>query len=559
MNLKKIQLTLYGFLAVALSIFYQPLYSSLDPIQRAKQIAQAAKLVLCLPYNLTQLYILQNTPQQKAYQQAQKALRQPFPPAKKTYQDLNANPNNPFLVSIGTAMSQTEITDNIIHPEYLGKLLHKKSRAHKNPSNWLAERWGYVIRSVCDIQCNECNKTTNLGLLQQDHPLIAIITKNIIPNKNTSTLEIASCPHCHSSHINQLEKRITPFTQEDKQAIKKQLESLGVWNQKAASNIPGCRISGELANILDKDGNIILEKLQEQVRFAQDLQHPLWVFHHYANPKCKPHLFEHKDDITWFADKCAQFIQACPGLTHVCPISQIMGFGMQVSRQKMLPPFSCSVNTDQFLQNVVRAQVEASKAMKKINPHLKVLVSHQWKPMKPIHSIGDPRHALEYAACTIADRMYNQKFVQLLKPHADSFDGIALSIYPALYFNTITPCGNNCTGMLDPHAALEAIIQTNQSFPDKEIHIIETGCNSNDPDIKKQFVDMTLYVCKLAQNLGIPVKSCYFWGHANNPYFEWNKNPGTSFFGPFENLEVDSMNEYGKYLQEILKQETIHH
>lgn len=553
MKLKKIQLTLYTLAAVTLSIFYHPLYASLDPIERAKQIAQAAKLALYLPYNLTQLYILQNNPQQKAYKQALKALRQPFPPAKKTYQELNAHPESPFLVSIGTAMSQTEFTDNIIHPEYLAELLQKKSQTDKNPRSWLTQRWGYVIRSVCDIQCNQCNTATNLASLQQDDPLVTTIVKNFSLNKNTNRLQLSACPYCQSVNIMQRPQTIAPLTKEDKKAIKEQLESLGVLSQAAACHIPGCRISGELANLLDNDGNIILEKLQEQVRFAQDLQHPLWVFHHYANPKCKPYLFEQKDDIAWFADKCAQFIQACPGLTHVCPISQIMGFGMQVSRQKMLPPFSCDISTDQFLQNIVQAQIAASKAMKKINPHLKVLVSHQWKPMKPIHSLGDPRHALECAVCTIADRMYNQKFAQLLKPHTDSFDGIALSIYPALYFDTVTPCGNNCTGMIDPQAALEAIVQTNLAFPDKEIHIVETGCNSNDPETKKQFVDMTLYVCKLAQDLGIPVKSCYFWGHANNPYFEWNKNPGTSFFGPFESLEIDSINEYGKYLQEILK------
>ena len=70
-----------------------------------------------------------------------------------------------------------------------------------------------------------------------------------------------------------------------------------------------------------------------------------------------------------------------------------------------------------------------------------------------------------------------QKFVQLLQPHTDSFDGIALSIYPAMYFDTITPCGNNCTGKLDPESALEAIVQAHNAFPDKEIHIIEPFFN----------------------------------------------------------------------------------
>lgn len=489
-KIKKFQLTLYITTAATISIFYQPVACPLNPLERAKQIIQAARTALFLPYNL-----LQVTPQQMAYKKAQDELKNPFPCAKQTYQDLNEGDNN-FLMSIGISMSQISTTENTIHPEYLRELLEEKSQIDKDPKKWLADRHGYTKRAT--------------------------------------------------SHT-------TKFSLEDEQKILEQLKTLGVYNQKASAIMPSYRLSIEIADFVDDQGNIDQIKIKRQALFLKNLNHPLTVFHHYTNPKSKPNLFESKEDIIWFADKCAQFIQACPGLTYVCPISQIIGFGMQVSRQKMLPPFSCNIDTDQFLQNIIQAQVEASNSMKKVNPTLKVLVSHQWKPMKPKHCFGDPRHAIECAACTIADRMYNQKFVQLLKNHKDSFDGIALSIYPALYFDKITPLGNNCTGMLDPQSALEAIVQIHQAFPDKEIHIIETGCNSCNPEIKKQFVDMTLYICKLVRNLGITVKSCYFWGHTNDPYFEWNKAQGTSFFGPFENLEVDSINEYGKYLQEILK------
>ena len=474
-------------------MLHAPLSCSFDPIERTKQLAQIVKTTLSLSYT----YFFKKNPDLQKYNQALSTInQQPFPPARQTFQELNVDQKNPFLMSIGIAMSQMKTTGNILHPAYLEKLLQKKSQADKNPKQWLADRNGYVVRTA----------------LQE-----------------------------------------TEFTQDDEQQLIKQLQILGVYNQPATSTMPSYRLSLEIADFVDKYGVINQEKLLKQAQFLKDLGNPLTIFHHYANPLCKPHLFEKKEDISWFAHICAQLVKECPDLTYVCPISQMMGFGMQVARQKMLPPFSCNIDTDQFLHHIVQAQVAASYAIKKVNPHLKVLISHQWKPMKPAHCIGDPRHALECLICSIADRTYNQKFVQLVKPYIDSFDGIALSLYPALYFDTFTPCGNNCTGILDPQSALEAIIKMHQYFPDKEIHIIETGCNNNDPEIKKQFVDMTLHVCKQARDLGIPVKSCYFWGHTNNPYFEWNKLPGTSFFGPFENLSIDSINEYGAYLQSILK------
>lgn len=41
-----------------------------------------------------------------------------FPPATETYQTLNNDPENSFVVSFGTAMSQTHTTDNTCHPEF---------------------------------------------------------------------------------------------------------------------------------------------------------------------------------------------------------------------------------------------------------------------------------------------------------------------------------------------------------------------------------------------------------------------------------------------------------
>lgn len=148
MKSKEFRLALCALMVIILSALYRPLSCSFDPIERTKQIAQAVKIACYLPYNLTQLYFLQSNPALKAYKQAQHALTvQSFPPAKQTYQELNADPHNPFLMSIGTSMSQTKITENIIHPDYLKKLLQKKSSAHKNPKKWLADRQGYVVRA----------------------------------------------------------------------------------------------------------------------------------------------------------------------------------------------------------------------------------------------------------------------------------------------------------------------------------------------------------------------------------------------------------------------------
>lgn len=520
-----------------------------DTFDRLQKIGQLAKLSIMMPYTITQLYLLHASPE---LSDAQWALNQTIPPAEQTYKELNSDPNNPFVMSIGTSMSQTEHTDNIIHPTYLSKLLQKKSKKQKSQAQWLKDRWGYVVASTPNISCNNCKLDVLLETTKQDHVLVDVLIK-VLTNNTTNSLTFTQCPWCNSTDIIQKPKSLHIFTNEKQEQFKKQLQTLGVFDQAAAKQLPPYRISLEIADMINHDGAINADKLKAQAAFVQNLQNPLIFMHHYANPQCKPHLFEHKEDITWFAAACAQCVAACPNVTHVCPISQIMGFGLQVARQKMLPPFSCTIDQNQFLQNIIDAQVAASRAMKAVNPKLKVLVSHQWKPMKPMHSFGDPRHALECLICTIADRMYNQTFVQLLQKHSDSFDGIALSVYPALYFNGTTPCGNNCSGTLDPQAALEAIVKIHEAFPTKEIHIVETGCNSADPEIKKQFVDMTLYVCKLARNLGIPVKSCYFWGHTNESYFEWNKTPGTSFFGPFDGTTPESINEYGKYLQHILQ------
>ena len=519
MKNKKISIFALG---AALSLFASNMQSSSTNTKPGENYVFAA-------YNW--LKNMTSTPSQRAYEEKLNTLltahQQGYPPAQETYQKLNSQ--KPFVTSIGISMSQTEDTNNTIHPEYLKTLLAEQSQKQNNPQQWLKERHGYVVRS---------------------------------------------------------EQEYRPFTTEDKKNMVEQLHKLGVFKQKGAQGLPAYRLSIELADIVDNNGNTDNNKLQEQAEFLSELGNPLTFMHHYTNPQCKPRLFESREDITWFADKCVDVVRACPGLTHVCPISQIMGFGLQVARQEMLPPFSCDIKpkkqisfldklsnfdfTDakatEFLENIVEAQITAGLKIKNTRPNIKVLISHQWKPMKTKHSFGNLRQPIEKCVASIADNMCNQKFVAMVKakdPKLQSFDGIALSVYPSLYFEDWKPDGNNCSGKLDPEAALEAIVQTAQAFPGKDIYIVETGCNlDNKTEIadKQKFVDMTLYVCQLAQEMGIPVKTCYFWGQNNDQYFEWNKvkdrknssKNDKAQFGPFDTMDPESMNPYGEYLKKVI-------
>jgi beta-glucosidase/6-phospho-beta-glucosidase/beta-galactosidase len=227
-----------------------------------------------------------------------------------------------------------------------------------------------------------------------------------------------------------------------------------------------------------------------------------------------------------------------------------------------LPPFVCSISQREYLNNINQAQVLACKKMKEINPNLKVLISHQWKPMKPYHSMLSPWYGLETLVCYVADRMYNGDFVRILTPHQNDFDGIALSVYPAFYFNgwkLENGIEANHSGKISEQDALDTIMQTHQAFPNKDIYIIEAGCNTKDPERKKEFIDMMLRVCKITRDRGVKIKGLYFWGHTNDPefYSEWNLQPGSTNFAPFETLNPEypcnSINAAGLYLQEIVK------
>lgn len=487
----------------------------------------------------------------KSKDSKQRFLDGEYDSASDSYQKLNTD--RKFQVGIGSATSQTNHTENTVRPDFLAMLLQKASQKAKNPAQWLKDHWGYVTQALPDVSCKSCNAQIQMHTLNKDkhNKIVDSIVSIIAANRNAHSIALTECPKCHSPNLAQSPKAINVATESHTHHMAAQLKRLGSFDQVAAQTYPAYRLSIELADIL-KSGTDQVDnhKLRKQAERLQELRNPLTFFHHYANPQCKPYLFNNPKDPAWFADRCADVVRACPGLTHVCPISQIMGFGLQVARGG-LPPFEAP--SKQYLDNIVEAQVLAGRAMKKVNPNIQVLVSHQWKPMKPKHNMLDPRYGLEKLISSIADHMYNQKFVKLLKPHIDEIDGIALSVYPSLYFDMWKAESDNCSGKLDPAAALEAIEKTAEAFPGKPIYIVETGCNHPDQAVKKKFVDMTLHACVLARNKGIDVRTCYFWGHSNKSYMEWNKADGACNFGAFEGSDPESINEYGKYLETVTK------
>ncbi|MBP9765512.1 hypothetical protein KBD08_04220, partial [Candidatus Babeliales bacterium] len=378
----------------------------------------------------------------------------------------------------------------------------------------------------------------------------------------TQCLTLTACPECGGA-LQILPNKTPKFTPEYQQAMITQLRDLRVDDQIGCkiANMPNVRVSLEASDVLQEGLDVIDPiKLDAQAQFIQSIGNPMLFFHHYSNPLSKSDLFNNSQDIDWFANYCAQVIKKSPQVTHVCPISQPVGFAFRVTSQS-LPPFTITTDKKKYLQNIADAQAAAAKAMKAVKPDVKVLMSHQWKLMKPKHSYLDPRYYLEAGVCKIAHSMYNQAFVNLMKPHIDLFDGIALSLYPPVYFNGWKPEADNCGGIIDEKSALETIVEVRKAFPDKDIYIVETGCNTQDPAKKIEFIDMTLRVCQAARDQGIPVKSVYFWGLTNDPnfYSEWNMAPGSTNFGPFDKLELEnptrSINAAGKHMQKILKQD----
>ena len=485
-----------------------------------------------------------------------------FPSARQTYQELNKTA--PFVVSFGTAMSQTHHSANTVHPDAMRERLQELAIKSENSFKFLTdkERIGYVLRALPEVICSKCGlhiQPTKLDLIN-DKTLIQSLLADATQQKTAKKLTLTLCPSCDGALIEQPRKTIT-LTPAHQQAMITQIDYLGVKNQASCTQhgLPTYRISWEASDVLKQNSTEIDPvKVQAQAAFVAQMGNPLLFFHHYANPQTIPDLFEKSEHATWFANYCAEMIKACPNVTHVCPISQPVAFSHRVTRST-LPPFACSISQAKYLDNINQAQILACQKMKKINPNLKVLMSHQWKPMKPYHSMLSPWYALEQFICYIANQKYNGDFVRIFTPYQNEFDGIALSVYPAIYFNGWVPQGSNSCGTFNQQDALDTIMQIHYAFPTKDIYIVETGCNTKDPEQKKAFIDMTLHVCKIAREKGVNIKGVYFWSHTNDSefYSEWNLQPGSTNFSPFETIDPTnpegSINAGGLYLKEIVK------
>lgn len=484
---------------------------------------------------------------------------------KELYEALNQDPLDPFVMSVGTSMSQTTQTDNTVNRHAIRKQISKKIAHMKSDDEavaWMKDKehiW-YVLQSLPRYFCTELNRVVDPALLnlQHDAAVVDEIIKNLVHNRKKQTTLTMTDQTLLGSPVIEQEKIAPTFTRARHDAMLQQLDYLGVNNQ--SSQLPNVRLSIEPCDcLMDGTDMIDPEKMQRSAAFIKKFGNPLVFFHHYANPASKSHLFSSAHDVDWFANYCGHMIAANPQITHASPMSQPMGFYSRVTRET-LPPFDHMFKSDTFFKHLMDAQVQAALKMKKANPKLKVLLSHQWKLMKPKHtSLADPRYFLERAISSIADRMYNQKLVSAIMPNIDNFDGIALSIYPPLRFNLWIPEGNNCSGNFDSAEILETIIETHKAFPGKDIYIVETGANTPDPEIKKDFIDKTLLACKQARELNIPVKAVYFWCITNDSdfYAEWNFPPGTTNFGPFDRLDphhpTASINAGGEYMRDILK------
>ena len=478
------------------------------------------------------------------------------------YKALTEDPSNPFTLSVGTSMSQTHVTDNTINPKFVRKSLKKvaEKKGKEAAKSWLKadNHYWYLLRSMPHFKCVN-NHEIDPGSIKEES-IIDNILNDIVNNLDDKDLVVTKCPICNTDRIGQMNDEADLFTLAIEDKLVALVKDLNV-DKQASNGLPNVRLSIEISDILKKDSIEIDEiKLNRLVSFINKLGNPMIFFHHYANPQVLPNLFEKDAHITWFAYICAEIIKKLPNITHVCPVSQPTGFAFRVSRQD-LPPFEHSVTKDIVLENIIKACAAASEEMKAVRQSqggkkLNVLVSHQWKIMKQKHNnVLDPRYGIESSVTTLADMMYHQTFVKVVKPYISKFDGIALSVYPALYFDMWKPDGNNISGKVDYQGSLETVQATSKAFPGKDIYIVEAGCNNSDKQVKRDYIDMMLCVCKKARAEGIPVKGLYFWGITNHSdfYMEWNSRKGSTNFGPYDSMETSSINESGKYIKDIFE------
>jgi len=468
---------------------------------------------------------------------------------------------NPFTMSVGTSMSQTHVTDNTVSAKFVRKKLYEitQAKGKEKAKSWLTEknRYWFLLRSMPKYRCANSHKIDAAAI--QDEKIIFNLLEDIVNHLDDNDFILTKCPICDTDRIEIIKEEEDLFDQKMEDKLINLIKNLGV-DLQASTGLPNARLSIEISDILKTGTTEVDEyKLDRLVRFINKIGNPMLFFHHYSNPAALSNLFENDSSVIWFSDICAKIIEKLPNITHVCPISQPTGFVFRVTRED-LPPFEYGKKRDEILQNMIKACVQASIKMKDVRKggkNLNVLISHQWKIMKATHtSIADPRYAIELLVTKIADAMYNGSFVKYVKPYIDNFDGIALSVYPAVQFDMWKAEGNNVAGVIDYEGSIDAVIETSKTFPGKDIYIVEAGCNTADVELKRKYIDMMVCVCKRARDAGIPVKALYFWGITNDPdfYMEWNSSKGSTYFAPYDTMDVSSINASGVYIQKILQQ-----
>lgn len=489
----------------------------------------------------------------------------PYPKGKESYAYLMKNSASSFALSIGTSLSQTYITQNTINPEFIRKKMLElaKKMGPIEGLEWLRseKRKWYLLRSMPDYECSCGFKNISDESLELNEIALLDLSLNFM---DITDFDFKNCPKCQKE-ITKKDEQKNLFSLENQDKIVNLIHNLNVDLLKI-KGISNARLSIEISDVLTSGTLEIDEgKLQNLVDLINKIGNPMIFFHHYANPIALSNLFEKEEHAEWFANICARVIEKLPNITHVCPVSQPTGFMFRVTQNQDLPPFEYKVSQDKLLDNIMKASALAADKMRmvrsKINNgiQLKVLVSHQWKIMSPKHAYYDPRYSLELLAAIIADKMYNGKFLKAVQPYISRFDGIALSVYPALKFDLWRPDGSNIAGTVDYDGSLGAVVEANKAFPSKDIYIVEAGCNTADVAVKNDYIDMMLCVCARACQSGIPLKGLYFWAITNHPdfYMEWNTPKRTTSFGPYEGLETDSINQGGKYLKDIINSNVV--
>lgn len=486
-----------------------------------------------------------------------------FPPAAQTLDSMNQEKE--FALGWGTAFSQANpASNNTMHPEFMLYILQKQAFSQKDPRAWLgsADRIWYILNALPTISCASCNlhfEPQECDLVK-DKKIISAIIDDIASHPHASALTISKCPKCHSKKdtITLTPIETAKFGPIQEEQMIQQIDIGGFRQQKGcvSGKLPIYRLSIELADLLQDNNPRALDcaKLQAQAQWLQQLGNTFIFLFHYTLPINYLDLFETQDGIEFFANYAQEFVKANPQTTHICPISQPIAYSFRVKRQQNLPPFDSKLSQPELFKNLIKAHVLTYKKIKAVNPNVKVFFCHQYKPMVPYHSKTDPRYLLEKLVCSIADKMYNQQLINELKKYPDCFDGLALSVYPPVYFNGWTPMGDNCNGAIDEKNSLESIMAMHRAFPDKEIIVTETGCNNQDSYHQNRYVDMMLSVCHQARQLGADVNGCFLWAPTRDKkyYREWNTKAGSSCFGMFDSMDPNSINASGRYIQEIM-------